>query len=399
MTRVPTQLDRYPAKMVPRLASSIFDRYGIEHTSNSSVRVLDPFCGSGAVLVEAAKRGVAVSGSDISPFATLLSEAKLGPFDAPAVIALVEELVNCARRSSAKMSFRLPRREHWFGPIAIDHIERLRAQAKKMKLIDSLEGRIVVLAIALSMRLCSFADQRSPKPFISKHARAHRVGKCFDPFQIVQDMAGQLAQVYSHEYVSDFKHNVHNVDITKDEFHQIEIGWHSHVLTSPPYINAQDYFRNSKFELYAIEGIIAFDVGDIRGRFVGTERVGRVPPLSQDVYSYNNLLVPHLVEVERHSRPLAEVVQRYLYSMRKAFVNITKCLRPNGKLFLVCGDNIVAGVHICTWEVLAKMLGDLRYQMFDCFSDEIKNRHVPPIRKGHKALIKEEVVCAFELKA
>lgn len=36
--------------------------------------------------------------------------------------------------------------------------------------------------------------------------------------------------------------------------------------------------------------------------------------------------------------------------------------------------------------------------MFDMFSDRIEDRMLPPKRCGHKGLIKEEVVCAFQLK-
>lgn len=396
MLRVPTYLDRYPAKMVPRLVSTIFDRCGISCSSNSSVRVFDPFCGSGAVLAEGANRGISVSGSDLSPFAGLLSELKVHSVCSARVIGLAEDLVLSAKHSTAALPFMLPRREHWFGSMEIDRIERLRAQAKRMELAESFDGRVVILAIALSMRLCSLADQRSPKPFISKHARTHRVGKSFDPFQIVQDVATRLAETYCGRFSNNGKHNVHCVDITMDAFDPTCIGVHSHILTSPPYINAQDYFRNSKFELYALEGILAFEVGDIQQRFVGTERIGGVFPLSAASYSYNNELVPRLVEVESRSRHLAEVVHRYLYAMFRAFSNISKCLRPDGRLIVVCGDNIVAGVHICTWDVLTKMLLDQQYEMVDQFSDQIRNRHVPPVRKGHKALIKEEVVCVFD---
>lgn len=395
MSRIPSHLDRYPAKMVSRFASDLFDRYGVKDTSESVVRVFDPFCGSGAILAEGASRGLAVTGADISPFAQLLSEAKLGPKFSSKVVELVDELVQKAEQSRAKLPIRLPHKEYWFGSVTIDRIERLRAQARRMRLVEGYDGRVVMLALALSMRLCSFADQRSPKPFISRYAREHRVGRSFDPFQIVRDVVAELVQVYRQRLGCGSTYSLHQVDITSSQFNPIDIGQHSHVLTSPPYINAQDYFRNSKFELYVLEGVLPFEVDDIRSRFVGTERLSDIVELPEEYYSLNIKFVPNLLRIERRSKRLANVVHQYLWAMYRAFCNISKSLRRDGTLVLVCGDNIVAGIHICTWEVLAKMLAHQGYEMFDKFSDPIKNRCVPPQRKGHKGLIKEEVVCAF----
>ena len=60
-----------------------------------------------------------------------------------------------------------------------------------------------------------------------------------------------------------------------------QLGEHSHAITSPPYVNAQDYFRNFKRELYLLEDVVPFRVNDLRDRCVGMER-GRlleaVPP-------------------------------------------------------------------------------------------------------------------------
>ena len=72
-------------------------------------------------------------------------------------------------------------------------------------------------------------------------------------------------------------------------------------------------------------------------------------------------------------------------------------LKPRGTLVVVCGDNLVGGIRIGTWKALNLILEDLGFEAFDRFEDRIRNRALAPQRKGHKGLIKQEVVSAFRL--
>jgi hypothetical protein len=174
-----------------------------------------------------------------------------------------------------------------------------------------------------------------------------------------------------------------------------EVGRCSHVITSPPYINAQDYFRNFKLELYILEGVLPFTVEQVRKRFIGTDRGNLLAGIPDAFISHNLVMLPELKQLASISRRLAAVVHRYLFDMTSAFGVIKTCLDPGGKLVLVCGDNLVGGIRIRTWEVLRAILQNQGFVVFDEFSDRIENRMLAPKRSGHKGLIKEEVVCAF----
>ena len=101
--------------------------------------------------------------------------------------------------------------------------------------------------------------------------------------------------------------------------------------------------------------------------------------------------------LEVRSAQKATVVHRYLRDMGVAFLTIRGLLQPNGTLVVVCGDNLVGGIRIVTWKALNLMLEGLGFEAFDRFDDRIRNRALAPQRKGHKGLIKQEVVSAFRL--
>ncbi|MEM3827929.1 MAG: DNA methyltransferase [Conexivisphaerales archaeon] len=69
-------LHPYPARMVPQIAGRLLRR--LVHVNDV---VLNPFCGSGGVLVEARLVGLNSIGIDINPLACLLAEVKSSPID------------------------------------------------------------------------------------------------------------------------------------------------------------------------------------------------------------------------------------------------------------------------------------------------------------------------------
>ena len=77
--------------------------------------------------------------------------------------------------------------------------------------------------------------------------------------------------------------------------------------------------------------------------------------------------------------------------MGNAFDTIQKCLEEKGTFVLVCGDNLIAGQRIRTWQILAGMLVERGFKLFDSFKDRIEDRMLAPKRSGLE-LIKGKVV-------
>lgn len=87
----------YAGRMHPTMA-----RGAIERWSAPGGRVLDPFCGSGTVLVEALSLGRASYGVDASPLAVLIAQVRSAPLQAPERRRLVEEAGRIAEESGER---------------------------------------------------------------------------------------------------------------------------------------------------------------------------------------------------------------------------------------------------------------------------------------------------------
>ena len=66
----------YPAMMIPQVASRL-----IKENLNGGNKILDPFCGSGTVLVESMLINKNSYGIDINPLAKIITEAKTTLYD------------------------------------------------------------------------------------------------------------------------------------------------------------------------------------------------------------------------------------------------------------------------------------------------------------------------------
>ena len=391
--RVAGKLDRYPGKMVSKLADRLIERYACEASS-----VLDPFCGSGAILVAAKRAGLPVCGVDLNPIAELYCRVKVGGFDPVRALELGSAWIGEAKAAIRPMPVDWSGAEYWFTAGTLRKFARLRAASTRVKLGDSAERWAVLLSYALAVRLCSRADQRSPKPFISREARRRRAGRHFDPYRVIMSLLEQLGRLYGASCgVEEDGGHFLCADFCDPRRSFTGLGRYSHAITSPPYINAQDYFRNFKLELYLLEDVLPFKVRDVQERFIGTERGHLLEHVPRESMERDFALIPGLEQIRDRKPRLCAVVHRYLYDMSNAFDAVAGILDQDACFVVVCGDNLIGGVRVSTWEVLDRILEEKGFRLFDRFSDPITERLLPPQRLGHKGLIKEEVISGYRL--
>ena len=251
-------------------------------TFATSSRMLDPFCGSGTIVYEAKKRGLAEAwGTDLNPLAMWLTEAKLQcPTDLDDALAELDRLLS---KNKLEQSVKDERLLFYFHETTLREIESVSRNFHSFS--PYLKGCFAG-AIALTSRGCNGYQWTSST-----------VGKNLEEKIYVPFFEKLAAKVRKHHFpVSGdgaYGFMNHDARTLSDRF---EPGYFDIVFTSPPYFDALDYTAYYAKILYLLIGVDAAEVK---------------PNLIQKVSSYEQdmrRVLEQLVKVTSDSAKLIFVV-------------------------------------------------------------------------------------------
>ena len=112
------------------------------------------------------------------------------------------------------------------------------------------------------------------------------------------------------------------------------------VITSPPYLNAIDYLRCSKFSLVWM-GYSVSELRRLRSTTVGTE----VGMDARDDQEIQRILSELKLQPKLHARQEA-MLARYINDMQRAVSETSRVLAGDGRAVYVVGENTVRGTFI-----------------------------------------------------
>jgi DNA methylase len=148
----------YPARMHPAVARAI-----VEIWSKPGEVVLDPFCGSGTVLVEAMAAGRRAMGMDLNPLAVKLASFKARPWAAARAQAIPERARAVAERA-ARARHGAPKGEGaWFAPHVLVELGNLRGEILREPEGQAREGLELVMSSILVKLSRQESDTRRAK--------------------------------------------------------------------------------------------------------------------------------------------------------------------------------------------------------------------------------------------
>jgi SAM-dependent methyltransferase len=330
----------FPARMAPGIALEIVSK------SKKSLRVLDPMMGSGTVVALARANGHRVLGVDIDPLAVLISRVWTTPIDCFIARGRAISVLRRARTSfdALPLSKAYPAgadREtrkfirYWFDARARRQLTALATTIKRVR--DNNIRNILWCAFS---RLIITKQAGASLAKDLAHSRPHRSFevapiKPFDNFLSAVDRV--LENCIPHT-VKD-RGPAPNIQIGDARKLRVRDNSIDLVLTSPPYLNAIDYIRCSKFSLFWM-GCSAGDLRSIRSRSVGSE-VGEYNAKKCSTQIIKQLNLSACLS-SRHTAVLA----RFIEDMTTALNEVSRVLVPGGKAIYVIGENTIRGVYI-----------------------------------------------------
>lgn len=388
----------FPARMAPDIA---LDNLA---PSPKPLRVLDPMMGSGTVLAVARSRGHEAYGVDIDPLAVLLSRVWTSTVAGDEVRLKAKDVLRRAMRLHPGV-----RADTAFPPGAdLETIQFLRywfdARARKQLFCLATVIRRVRSALVRDALWCAFSRLIIAKQggcslaLDLSHSRPHRVFTAAPsvPFERFLSAAERVIQGIVVPMVTKAPHsNASQGDARSLPFAGGTIDL---VLTSPPYLNAIDYMRCSKFTLVWM-GHRLVDLRNLRSASIGSEASRAGVDQDKSILDVIAKLALSPPLSRRHNSMLA----RYTDDMRKSVEEVARVLVKGGKAIYVIGENTIRGTYIGTSDILHTVAEFAGLKLSERSDRELppNRRYLPPpqshqTREHLDARMRREVVLTFE---
>lgn len=398
----------YPAKLLAHipfffLSNRVFSRPGD--------LVVDPFCGSGTVLLEAKLAGRLAAGADTNPLARLISRVKTTTLS-----------IQGLRRSADLLTQRIPSKAsisppdvvnlgHWFYPHVTQQLLCILEAVASTKRVEYREFFEVCLSNCV--RRVSLADPRLSVPVrlrqgqypkghwlrekTDQHMRSLRHVDVRNVFDAVLD--ANLARMTTLSALAN--HSDSTPPIAHDARHLCVSGRRMRansaavVITSPPYPGAQKYIRASSLGLGWLGLCRSDELISYKKRTIGREEMSkeeRSLTVSTGIPKADRLIM-RLAEA---NPTRAAIASSYLHEMRECLVEAYRVLTDDGHLVLVAATNQLANLSFPAHAFLEEMASSIGFNVRLRLVDHIRSRGLMTRRNTTAGVISREWVIVLQ---
>lgn len=392
----------FPARMASSIAMSELSR-----TPNKVLRVLDPMMGSGTTIVLSKFLGHRAFGFDLDPLAVILSQTWATSGSVEDLMKHGTDVLNDAKKHSQRTRAcnEYPKGateetknfiNFWFDSVARKQLTSLSVAIQRSDpsvrsfLWTALSRTIIVksngvsLAIDLShSRPHRFYEKALTTPFEAFPNAIKRIVSCA-PF------------VCTNEHTSARLHEpdvrIGDARCIPKKSNQFDL-----VLTSPPYLNAIDYIRCSKFALVWM----GFSIEELRA--TRKESIGCEVGLAHDESEKLAELLNGIRARKKLPVPDRRILDRYVKDMNKVVFETARVLKDSGRAVFVLGDSRLKGVFISNSKIVERLAeqSNLRLVQKERRQLQAKRRYLPPPSsdssgKSLQARMGYEVILRFE---
>jgi hypothetical protein len=337
----------YPARLHPETARRL-----IEELSRPGDRVLDPFCGSGTVLVEARLAGRAALGVDVNPLAVELSELKANGPGAPWTRRLVPVAKRVAEHADERRRARAGATRRYgetdvalFAPHVLLELDGLRDGIDRAENPDVARALLLVLSAVLtkvSVRAGDTGRAEGPKRIPSGYTARFFVKKA-------EDLARRLDE--AAELVPPRAPLAKVVHGDARDLRMVGDGKVDLVVSSPPYAGVYDYVVHHRDRL----------------RWLG---------LPDDRFA------EHEIGARRHARNVSfgHALARFRSELGAALGELGRTLSSRGAAVLVIADSVLAGRAVFAEELVGGLAASAGLELTASASQKRPHVHAPTQR-------------------
>ena len=351
-------LYRYPAKFIPHVVAYVMENYAKEGMS-----IFDPFGGCGTTGIVSRIYGHDYELWDLNPIIKILHQvAIMKPVNINS-----EEIIKEMRDSKKEFIPNWSRLSYWYPQEFLPFLYKVWGYYHSFK--DSEEKNILVVPLLKISRYFSYDDSQRQK--LSKSTRS-------------QDKIKELLKSdWQNIFFEMLKKEINKVIIGIKEYSEMSpknvkavirggvdsLGETLNkkrdiLITSPPYIQSQEYMRQAKLDLFWL-GYTEEDIKKLSKLELPYRHIEPIEIHSKTFFEYRNKI---------KGKHIQEVYDKYFWSILGLFTQLQKDI--NSRMFIFVGNTSAEGISIPLDRIIIEHLENFGWEHEITLIDTIVSRRL-----------------------
>ena len=346
---------KYPAKFIPQVVAYVIKKY-----AKPGMKIFDPFAGYGTVGVVARVYGYDYELWDLNPMINIIHATAIMKNPNVNLVELMNEIKSSQKEFIPQWS----NLNYWFPE------EFIPVLSKTWGFVHSLtdETKLILLIPLIKVtKYFSYADEKVHKLYKSKYSRMKIENLLKSRWKYLfynmleKEICKLLKKVreYNRLNPKQVAYKIKSgIDTLETELeNEVDI-----LITSPPYLQAQEYIRSTKLELFWL-GYKESYIKELSKKEIPYRPVNEIKIYSEKYYEFREKIK------ETHLRVLYD---RYFHSILNAFSNLGKKVRNLMCIFV--GPAKIRTIPIPIDEILIEHLKEYGWIHEVTFVDKIVSR-------------------------
>ena len=346
---------KYPAKFIPQVIAYVLKRY-----AKPGMKIFDPFAGYGTVGIVSRVYGYDYELWDLNPIISIIHDTAVMKNPKTNLQELMRKIKNSQEEFIPKWS----NLNYWFPDEFIHILSRSWGFAHS--LTDETKYILLIPLIKVT-RYFSYADEKVHKLYKSNYSRKKInellkkdwKSQFYDMLQ--KEIYKLLKKVWEYNYLNPKQVNYKIKAGVDTLFTKLEEDVNI-LITSPPYLQAQEYIRSTKLELFWL-GYEESYIKELSKKEIPYRTVPEIKIHSEKYYEFREKIK------EKHLKTLYD---RYFHSILGVFSNLGE--RVTDYMCIFVGPAKIRTMPIPIDDIIIEHLKEFGWEHEVTFVDKIVSR-------------------------
>lgn len=407
---------KYPAVMVPNMQGEIFDI--ILRHDNTISNVLDPFMGSGTILVEGCLRGLDVIGIDINPLSFLAVKVKLQRYAINTLQNKSKDLIKRIQNDSSTDCFEFDNIQKWYKKDIIKSLSKIRRCI--MLETDKKYRQLFWVTFA---EIAKQADNSRTSTFKLHIKEQRRIDDwnydCIEKFKfkLLENITAlkDFKEMQAND-ICDKKVTVKYGDSLKllADKRCFKDGSVDLVITSPPYGDNATTITYGQFSVLPLKWI---PLEDIDSKKISNSVIETLSKIDSDSLGGRNYTVQSIIDSElySYSQPFSQLynqltdamqidkarkVASFFLDFEKIITSLYKIVKENKFMVFTVGNRHVNKLEVPFDEILETIAEHYGFDVvYDFRRNILKNKNYSDTKVQNFKTIKKETILVLQKRS